>query len=672
MPSVERSNASRAGRGPSAVVLGVALAAVLALALVLRASSPGAGWFGVDQARDLAWARAIADGTRFPWTGPPMRNRIDLSAFYYYFWSLPALVSQEAPAFYTYAALLGALAVAAVFRLGAALGGWRAGLVAALLLATSPHAVLDSRVAWAPAALPLATAVFLLAAKRLVERPTTRRAATVALVAALATQLHLSAFPLCAVAGGLLLARWRGVGVRGILAAALVGALPFVPMLVGFVPRATVLAGELVRSRAATPIAASDLEQTRRAAGAPAIGDLRERFARRLLEIAAVRERALEGLSPSALERAWWTTALIGAQRFMLPLEGLAVALLWLRSRYNRHGPMAAVIAGTFFLSLAAVALLPAEAWYYYLDQTLVPGAVALGVLLAIARPRLAFAGATAVVITAQVLLVVWWIGSSARSGIVSANFAQLRLVGDPPSASESRLRFLNLDVKQAAADVLVRRLRIPRERIWQAVHGPGFEDLDSDNWFFFGAPPSPTTEENPDVSALVGRASDWPPSWTAGFAWHTIVGPIDIFAYEPRLRMEAGRVESCAAQTVVPVAARDPVRYGDGGVALPDWGCTAPVVYIPVVEGEEAIELRVFANVRGIGRVVALDAEPPAKPVTSPSGTPGLRLTPGTRVVRVHLAIRGPALLDVYELHGRRAAAQPQQAAAVSSASSE
>lgn len=237
-PRVKSGNAIGASGGAAAILLSATFAVVLAL--VLRSAWPSAGWFGVDQARDVAWARAIADGTRFPWVGPPMRNRVELSAFYYYFWSIPALVSREAWVFSTFAALLGTLAVACVLRLGTSLGGWMAGLLSALLLATSPHAVLDSRVAWAPAALPLATAMFLLTAKRFVERPSKRRGVIVALVAALATQLHLSGFPLCVVAGGILLGRWPCIGVRGILAAALVGAMPFAPMLVGFVPRASV------------------------------------------------------------------------------------------------------------------------------------------------------------------------------------------------------------------------------------------------------------------------------------------------------------------------------------------------------------------------------------------------------------------------------------------------
>ena len=56
----------------------VALLLILLLAAFLRLLAIDAGWFGVDQARDLAWAASIVSGEELPHVGPLMRGRVHL------------------------------------------------------------------------------------------------------------------------------------------------------------------------------------------------------------------------------------------------------------------------------------------------------------------------------------------------------------------------------------------------------------------------------------------------------------------------------------------------------------------------------------------------------------------------------------------------------------------
>lgn len=663
MRTVPDVDGSLANGPPSQVASRLALTAVLLLALVLRLSALEAGWFGVDQARDLAWASAIVEGSALPWTGPPMRNRVNLSALYYYFWAIPAVLSDRAWAFYAFAGLLGSAAILCVYQTASSLGAPGAGLIAALLLATSPQAVLDSRIAWAPAALVPAAAVFLVLANRFVRGPTTGRGAALAVTGSLATQLHLAAFPLCVVATGVLLQRRRSLGWRGLLVASVVGALPFVPMITGLAPRMTLLVTGIVESvRETTAHTAGSAASSNGHTSTPGsrIGDgpgpdIPRRFALRLIEIATLRGRAVEGLSPAQNERPVWATLVIRTQSLLIPLEALAIVALWTYRPREETRHLRVLLTATFFTSLSAVALLPAEGWYYYANPAQVPGTIALGALLARARPRLVVVALVTVLLVGQALFLVWWIGTSSRSGMVSASFDHLRLSGEPPPRPEARFRFLNLDIKQRAADVLTRELQIPRHRIWQSVHGPAFADLDSDNWFFFPAWPE-TEGRTGGRSALISRPGEWPDAWTAAFPRQVEVGPLRIFAYEPRLEMGRAIVEGCSERTELPEVARDPVDYGNGEMALPSWGCPAPVVRVPVVD-DGPIEVRVFARMRGAGRVIRIVAEPPGETITAPSGDAGLLLARGTRSVRALLALHGPALLDIYELHGQDSA---------------
>jgi hypothetical protein len=619
-------------RGEAALTRGreaASVAALLLLAVALRLGAPGAGWFGVDQARDVRWAELIASGQAYPWLGPLMRNRFHLGALYYYFWSLPAFVSSDPVALYVYAGVLGTLTVALVWWLGRTMLGVFAALAAAALLATSPVAVIDSRIAWAPAALPPWSALLLLAAGRFLDRPSLGRAATLLFVAAFGTQLHVAAAPLALLAGVVVLVRWRALSWRGLALAALAGLVPLLPMIAGLaqpVPAAT------------TP------------AGPPADPRLH-----RLADLLALVPRLLRGLTPAdapLLVRGWLlvehaavaATLLAALYLLLRPPAGVRVALLRLT-------------VALLVVALAAVLLLPAEAWYYYLDTTLVPGAIVLGGAFSVLPARRAALALLCAVVAVRALLLVWWIGGAAARGYVPANLDFLRLGGAPPAAPDARARLLDVTTKSAAADVLARDLRIPLERMWRDVHGAGFADLDTDNGFFLRRAAATAPPAGGEQSAVVLYRGEFPDAWLARLGAPQRAGPLEIRGYAPLLDVASAVVHDCADPALPVQAPPDPLDYGAGEPAQPAWSCTAPRIELPVRAAAPDEQVRVFARVDGAARVLEVTAEPPAAPIAAPSAGAGVgvALAPGTTRLSVRLAVDGPARLDLYELHGLR-----------------
>ena len=131
-----------------------AVVALFVLGVALRCWRLDLGWFGVDQARDIQTALDIAAGRDWPTVGPTMRRVTSLGALYYYVWAVPALLSNDPLAAYR-------LRRGSASRRSSGCGGWHAAgggthsaLVALAVFATSRVAVIDTRIAWAPAALP--------------------------------------------------------------------------------------------------------------------------------------------------------------------------------------------------------------------------------------------------------------------------------------------------------------------------------------------------------------------------------------------------------------------------------------------------------------------------------------------------------------------------------------
>lgn len=599
------------------------------LAAALRLVALDAGWFGVDQARDLAWAERIASGAGHPATGPLMRNRFHLGALYYEFWAIPARFADGPHAAYAFAALLGVGAVCLTWLLARRIGGPRAALAAAALLATSPVAVIDSRIAWAPAALPAWSAAVLLLAAAFVRAPSRPRAAVLLLVAAFGTQLHVAAAPLALVSGAIVLWRARTLGLAGLVFAALAGALPLLPMVAALgepVPHATL---------PALPVGPREHR----------LGDL-------LLLV----PRVVTGLSPSpapGLVRAWLP--------FEAAIGGAALlAALVLLVQPPRRGDAAGVrlVALFFFAGIAAVVLLPADAWYYYLDMALVPGAVLLGVAAA-TLPRGAFRLLMPITVAGRTALLAWWIHLAAANGYVLANLDWLRLGGARPAEPDARARLLSVATKSVAAAALVGDAAIPLDRVWKDVHGSAFADLDTDNGYFLrraARDAAPAVHDASGHSAFVSYAGELPDAWLSAFAPPRVAGPLQIRTYVPTLDRASAALQGCAGTLPVP-AAPEPLAYGSGEPPLPVWPCTAPAVAVPARKPDDGTIVRVLARVDGAGRVVDVTADPPGVPLATdaPGAGVGVALPAGGGEVTVRLDVRGPARLDLYELHGLR-----------------
>ena len=646
------------GRG---VGEGLSILAILLLAAVLRFLWIGDGWFGVDQARDIAWARAIASAEAFPLVGPLMRGRVHLGASYYYFWSIPALLSTEPLASYGFAALLGIAAVWMTYRLGRQLGGAAVGLAAALLLATTPIAVIDARIAWAPAALPPLVAAFLLAGLAFLRRPTLALAALVLGLPILGTQLHLAAAPLGLLGVSIVFARLRQLGVPRALLAGAVALVPLLPMALAYhldAGPAGTMRGDTRSLNAPTDGGAAN------APAAPPLGEhpSREIRAGRLADILASSARVIDGLSPPVGKRPRLASAWVvveHASMLATLIAALACAGFALGSPARANAAVG-LVAATIITCVLVVAVLPAEAWYYYLDTTLVPAAVALALAVRPGHSRLAALAILCLALLRAVGLV-WWIASNHGSGFMLANLERLRLGGSDPDASTGRARLLTVRTKAHAADVLLGDLALPLPDLWRRAHGAGFGDLDGDNGFFFQraaarAPGQKVSALAPADEVLVVYAHELPDAWTAGFSPPHRVGPLAIYRYVPSLDGAEATIESCGNVSLPPRPVPDPRDYFFGQPSYPEWPCRDAVVRVPVDSRPDQKPVRIFARGLGAARVIAISSEPPGIIIDDapPGAGSGLLLPPSRHaIVRVALAVEGPAALDLYELHG-------------------
>lgn len=620
---------------------------VLACAGALRLASLDAGWFGVDQARDATWASEIAAGSAFPRFGPPMRNRLHLGATYYYFWSIPALFTDSPLGGYAFAGVLGTAAVAATGFLAARIAGPLAGIVAMAWLAVHPMAVIDSRIAWAPAALPLAAALGLLASRALLLRPTLARAALLGGLAALATQLHLSAVSLLLVAVGVLVSTGSRLGRRGWAAALAAAAMVLAPMVLA--PHAP---------DAATAVAPM--------AGSP--------YANRFGDYAFLVSRWMKGLTPESM-------ILPLRVSLWLPLEIATVLLpiaawfaLW-PVREVRERPTLVLVLGAFAATTLVPLFLPAVLWAYYFDASLVPGAICIGLLVATpGRSRSMAAALVALVVVAHLPLLSWWIGWTRVAGYVPTNLDFLRVGGPRPVMAAARAQVLGLRRRQELAEVILDAHGPGGRPLRDDLHGEGFAAFDTDNGFFLqralrererslgptgAGSSSGSTATARRRGVLVVPASRVPPSWIDAMDPPRFAGGLVVRGYAPRLRSAEGVVENCGD---VPLPRRrelDPLEYGSGEQPLTAWPCSPARVVVPFDASDAGSVTRVFPVLRGSGRIVGIESLPAGERLFAglPDLREGILLPPGAGRLQFELALDGPVDLDLVELHGRRPA---------------
>lgn len=558
-----------------------------------------------------------------------MRNRAFLGPLYYYFWSIPLFFSDDPVGAYVFAGLLGVLATGLAFELGRRLGGGRAGIASALVFATMPLAVVDGRIAWAPAAVPALVGLVLILVVSLLEEPRRGLALATAAVAAFTVQLHLAAAPILLVAGLAILACVGRLGLAGVLAAATAGVVVLLP---------TLWAATLP-----TP-------------GGAVAGGGGDPTSHRLLDMLVVGRRAFEGVSPEPETWPAWVEALLVGETAWTSLVVVAAALVVARLPGAPRPAATASVLGMLAACGLSVLLLPWEAWFYYLDASLLPAAVIVGLAVSTVFGR-AGVWALVVVAAARAALVLWWIQAAHGGGWVGANLDLLRLGGERPVDATARARVPTLAARDAAATVLTRRLGLPLAELWSRSHGPGFSDLDTDNGYFFERAARRSASERAATRGselIVTYRGQIPAEWRSGQPAPVISGPFEILQYEALLDRGAARLAGCAGESPPVRPAKTPLAYGDGALERSEWPCDEPTVEIPLAAGG-GDRIRVFVRLDGPGEIVDLSVAPPARArgiADAPAGLGrGIVVEGGATRVRVALRLHGPASLDVFEL---------------------
>jgi hypothetical protein len=518
-----------------------AAVAVFLLGVFVRGWHLDAGWFGVDQARDVQTALDIAAGRDFPTVGPTMRRLTSLGALYYYVWAVPHLVSSDPIAAYAFAAVMGIAALALVWRFAGRAFGPTAGLVAVAAFATAPVAVIDGRVAWAPAALPVVAMLLV----GLLSGPFgTGRLAVLGAILGVAVQLHLSMVAWGAAAAVVLLVRWPGW--RAVGASALGFLATGFPAVYAAFANAGHDAGLTTLPSRATPDVIA-----------------------RLL--------AVPMLGAHVLDAFWqWPDApnpwvlLVWIATGVLAIAALAGMGRLTVGAARRDATAIAVMVPLVF-QVGMVAALPGDAWYYYLDATVPLVALAAGACWwrtsPARRPILADGALVAVVVSSLVLgaALVRWIATAAAQGYLVVHPAALALDGAGGRDASAPGRLPTVATKRAVADALAADPADFATR-WRTTHGSAFDDVTGDNGFWLRR-----TATAPHTSAAATRhASVWyrddpnaPATATDGFTLETH-GPIVLARYEPRIAYHTCRDEQDPVALPIRVVP-DPRRYGDG-----------------------------------------------------------------------------------------------------------
>jgi hypothetical protein len=599
----------------------VAVLALFALGTALRFWRLDLGWFGVDQARDIQTAFDVAAGRDWPTVGPTMRRVTSLGALYYYVWSVPALLSDDPLAAYRFAAALGVTTLVGVWALARRWWGMRAALLALAVIATSGVAIIDARIAWAPAALP-AMAVLLL--WLLTGASTPGRLAALGAALGVAVQLHL-AMAAWVVAAALLVSARRPTGRAlgiGVIAA----------LVTGFPAAYAALANAGADAGIAT---------------LPGRGPLPNVLGR-LSAVAMLGARIPPAFwqwpdAPEPGARAAWIAALLVAAIVLLGVG----RLLAVRDRRWPETVLLTVAA----CQVGMVVLLPGEAWYYYLDALLPVGALIAGVLAAprgeaTAQPATAL---TLIVVTASLVLALQsarWLAASAHHGYVALQPAPLALDGAGGRDAAVPGRLLAVGVKRDVATLLAAEPADFATR-WRTVHGPAFDDATGDNGFWLArataAPARALTALRHAV--LWYRDDPGAPTGAPPGVELTDVGPLRIARYAPAILYDACR--DAQGPVAVPIrVVPAPRRYGDGTIAR---SATLPT-HVDCAVAPGAGGVRVVVAV-GAGTVSLADAGG----VRSPAGaTTDLCIPRGNQPaafgIDVVLPPNTPSDLDLYE----------------------
>lgn len=527
--------------------LGRSELALAALLLVvggaLRAWHLELGWFGVDQARDVQTALDVAAGRDFPTVGPTMRRVTSLGALYHYVWALPHLVSADPLAAYCFAAALGVATLVATWLFARRAWGPTPALVALAVLATSRVAVIDGRVAWAPAALPAAAigVCWLLAGP-----PTAARVALLGALLGVAVQLHLAMVAWVVAAIVLVLARRPSPG-------ALVAGV----------------AGGIATGFPAAYAALANVGSDAGLASLPSRGPVPNALGR----LGAA--WSLEWHVPDAFWQ-WsdlappWPRATHAAAAVI----ATAVVIGLVRSvACARRDLPARTVVTVLACQLGMVVLLPGEAWYYYLDALLPVAALAAGQAV-VSRDGAPVVGTVvaAMLIAAGLVLATWtarWLAAIERHGYVALAPAALALDGAGGRDAAVPGRLPTAGAKRDLAALLAEEPATFAAR-WSSLHGPAFDDATGDNGFWLTRASTNDAPTSPPRHAVVWYRDDpaAPHAASARFELSD-VGPFRVARYRPAITYATCRGPDGAVDVPMRLLPA-PRRYGDGTIARP------------------------------------------------------------------------------------------------------
>ncbi len=536
-----------------------ALAAAACVGVTLRCVRLDLGWFGVDQARDVATALDIVSGRSWPLVGPTMRRVTRLGALYHYFWSLPYVLWRDPIAGYWFAACLSTVAFVVTWYVARRLWGPRAGVVTAAVAAVHPVWVIDGRICWAPAALPFVGVLLILV---MLGEPSRGRMALVGVLLGLAIQLHLT------------MVGWAaGIGLLVLL-----DRVPPRTLLLGIVAGAVVAVPAVWAIFAASAAMESGLGALpTRAPPAP--------FGPRLVATAMLPARIVAGFG--RWNDAAATGTLLGAAALVLAIV-IAGGLVRLLVGALRGAREARVVLVPGLVTTLLVLGLPGDAWYYYLDSALPLWALAAGALVGTRRSETARGGArlrTAVAMGALAACAVLavevgdWLWRVRAAGYVPVEPVWLTLDGRPGRDASSRGRVTTLEVKRRAA-LVAATLDGDFDTLWNRIHGPALADATGDNGFWVRWSLDEAATRGRDASSSDSRhLAFWyvddptalalaaaPPDAAVEL---TRIGPLLAVRYPSIL--DYGTCGDDGATARVPIrVVPDPRRYGDGTPALP------------------------------------------------------------------------------------------------------
>ncbi len=190
------------------------LAATVAIACWLRFARLDLCEFKGDELKMLLETLRALETGRWPAAGMPASIGVDVGPTLYYLIAPPLLLGPSPVVVSGWIALLGTLAIVALYAALRPRFGPFVALGATVLAATAPWMVLYSRKIWAPDVLLIFAVPLLHCLFAVVERRRTWWVFPVPLLAVTLAQLHLSAIPVAATATIVLCWRWRAIDRR--------------------------------------------------------------------------------------------------------------------------------------------------------------------------------------------------------------------------------------------------------------------------------------------------------------------------------------------------------------------------------------------------------------------------------------------------------------------------